>query len=452
MSFINNPLGSGGTSYQGLGDLTAGVTALQRAEAQRRIEEIQQQKGWEHDEKIANEKWALEIGSTPRINDIRVGLAKKGAADAENMIKSLVDFEKSAPNMSAEQRMGKKMDIVMQQKKLLAANQNAKDMASAVEKMHLMVLSTRPKLSGSQLAEFDKQVADFSKKLSDPDESPKLTPYDAILAVQPPPPPYSMLLQQKAKELLPFVDEAIKDARNNGRTQVDMDQVMDVIKTSVSADDPLYSRGVEEKRVQAPDQMYEQLARMIVPSIGKNVTGWAPKDKPESEVLSGFEGLYDSSVREGERSKAYVFDKNKYKLKTSFTTPDGNRTNADMTPLAIKENGMVEGEFTVDEKVTSDPMSVGEANLLKIQTGGRLLPADKNGNVSVVYMQPKQYVSEVKMTPDMIEKIKRSDPKAAKYIEDTVDPYPKRTAAEKAGTAKKQTKTVKPKTDPLGLF
>lgn len=188
MSFINNPLGSGGTSYQGLGDLTAGVTALQRAEAQRRVAEIQQQKGWEHDEKLANEKWAVEVGSTPMVNDIRVGIAKNALADSENLMKSLTDFQKSYSSLSPSDRLAKKMELTMNMKQILAKNQNASLMATAVEKMNPIILQTRAKLSGAQLEQFDKQLADFHKRLNDPVESLKMTPYDTILAIQPPPP------------------------------------------------------------------------------------------------------------------------------------------------------------------------------------------------------------------------------------------------------------------------
>lgn len=443
---IPNILGNLGHSEQGMGSLTSGVENLQRVEINRRLQSIQQDKAWERDDRLRNEKLTLEMSSVPTANFVTKFEMDKFAKGKDDYTNFLTERRRL--------RGGKLTTddwIEISQKRSELADQTLRGKAfrDSFDKYQSSVISIRSKLKDpEEIAKFDEQQAIFAKKIADPKYEPN--PYDAIEALQVPDPSIGVIFQESAKELLPFVDSAVKGG-GNGTKVADNDVLLSSIKAKIPADGYIYKSGLG-KRWNSPDEMYSKYADYLRPSIGVDPVGWKPDQTPESEKLSGFEGLYQSSVKEGERSPAYVFDKNKYKLKTSFTTPDGNLTNADMTPLAIKENGMVEGEFTVDEKVTSDPMGVGEANLLKIQTGGRLLPADKNGNVSVVYMQPKQYVSEVKMTPDMIEKIKRSDPKAAKYIEDTVDPYPKRTAAEKAGTAKKPTKTVKPKTDPLGLF
>jgi NACalpha-BTF3-like transcription factor len=181
-----NPYGNN-NGYAGgfLGNMTAGVEAIQATERNRLIRDIEQQKNWQHDEKLRNEKFIMEIGSTPVVNDLRIGVAKQAATEAEQMMSELTDFSKNQNNMSFEQKTIKKTELLTKMKEVQARNQNAKLFIDAVEQMPQHIEKVRGSLQGEDRELFDQGLVEFRTKMADPEASKNLTPYDAMLALQP---------------------------------------------------------------------------------------------------------------------------------------------------------------------------------------------------------------------------------------------------------------------------
>ena len=71
MSFINNPLGSGGANPQFLGNLTSSIEALQKTEINRELRSLEQDKAWERDDRLRNQKLALEFSDISALDGIR---------------------------------------------------------------------------------------------------------------------------------------------------------------------------------------------------------------------------------------------------------------------------------------------------------------------------------------------------------------------------------------------
>lgn len=444
---IDNVLGSGGYSGGFLGNLTSGLQAIQMTEIQRRINDIQQQKAWDRDDRLRNEKFALEMALPKVAQDRRLALANETAKKVSDYNKQLVEFSKvadSGARMSDEERMKKQLELVTAKNTLLQESAAAAAMNDVIDKGrsdYIKILGTLTDPNERQA--YMKQMADFNIKLQDPVQSKYLVPSDYLTALQPPDPSTSTVFAKTTKDLLPFVDSAIK-AEGGGRTSVDFDKLKKVIASNVDQNSYLYQKGIQEGRWKNVDEMYNQMAERIAPSIKTDVVGWKPNEPTEKEKFSGFGGTYKSAVSGENVSNSYIFDQWGTPIETSFTLPDGRVTSAKMTPLAIKPNSKLEAEFTVTQRVISDPMSQGQALFLKQQTGGTVLPKDENGMYSVSYNQPTKYTDEVQLSPDAIEKIKRRDPNAAKYIGE-LEPYPTR-------VGKQETKTTKSaKTNKYGI-
>ena len=110
MAEISNVLGSGGYSGGFLGNLTSGLEAIQMTEIQRRINDIQQQKAWDRDDRLRNEKFALDMALPKIAQDRRLALANETAKKVSDYNKQLVEFSKvadSGARMSDEERMKK---------------------------------------------------------------------------------------------------------------------------------------------------------------------------------------------------------------------------------------------------------------------------------------------------------------------------------------------------------
>lgn len=434
MAFINNILGSGGFNTPALGNLTSGLEALQRTEIANKLQSLQQQKAWDRDEKMRNEAFALEMALPKIIEDRRIGLAQETAQKADEFTKKLTEVTRKAQTEGRGLSLAEKIALKTERGVLLNESERAKAFIDALEEGQKFHLQTLQKLDPTQKDEYMRNWSTLYSKMKDPNASKTLSASDVMTALQPPEPTSSMVFAQTTKDLLPFIDNAVK-AEANGKTSVDFNVLKKVIASNVDQNSYLYQKGVQEGRWNNVDEMYNQMAERIAPSIKTDVVGWKPNEPTEKEKFGGFGGTYKSAVSGENVSNSYIFDQWGTPIETSFTLPDGRVTSAKMTPLAIKPNSKLEAEFTVTQRVISDPMSQGQALFLKQQTGGTVLPKDENGMYSVSYNQPTKYTDEVQLSPDAIEKIKRRDPNAAKYIGE-LEPYPTRVG--KQETSQKQ--------------
>jgi hypothetical protein len=78
---------------------------------------------------------------------------------------------------------------------------------------------------------------------------------------------------------------------------------------------------------------------------------------------------------------------------------------------------MLEVRATVNEKVTSDPMSETSASMLAFQTKGKLNPVGDD-KFTVTYVQPKDYVDAIPYTSDLRTKIAEKLPEMDQYYND----------------------------------
>ena len=419
---IPNILGNLGHAEQGMGSLTSGVENLQRVEIQKRIQDLQRDKAWERDDRLRNEKETLEMMDIPKADFVTKTEIDKFAKGQQDYTQFITDLNK--------QKKGKldindKIAIMQKKNELVGAVMRGKAFRDSFTEYQKNIIKTRSTLKDPDAkAEFDAQQAVLAKKMADPNYEP--SPYDLIEAQQVPEPSFRITLAETAKDLLPFVDSAVVDA-GNGRTVVDRNKLMQVIQNKVSDKDYLYSKGTEEGKVKTIDELYNQLADYIEPSIKTNVTPWKPDQVPESERVSGFEGRMTSSVNAGETVDAYVFDKTK-PFEGSYTPTGATKpTSGKITPLGIRSDGKFEAEITVNKEVPSEPMSYAEATLQANQTKGRVSKSP-DGTFRVISTQPVKETNIIPLSGDLAEKLRRADPKAAAYI-DKLNPYPKRTGA-----------------------
>jgi hypothetical protein len=280
MSFINNPLGNLGHSPQSLGNLTAGVEALQRTEIQRRLQSLQQDKAWERDDRLRNEKETLEMMDIPKadfVTKTEIDKFAKGQQDYTQFITELNKQKKGKLDIND------KIAIMQKKNELVGTVMKGKAFRDSFTEYQKNIIKTRASLKDPDAkAEFDAQQAALAKKMADPNYEP--SPYDLIEAQQVPEPSSNVVFAETTKNLLPFVDSSVK-AAGNGRTEVDRDKLMQAIKSNVAPNDYLYTKGEEEGRWNSPDEMYTQIAERLAPSIKTDVTGWKPTQEKEANVV-----------------------------------------------------------------------------------------------------------------------------------------------------------------------
>jgi len=435
MSFVN-PLGNLGHATGSLPDLTAGIQALQKVEVNRRLSEIQQNRAWERDDRLRNEKETLEMMDIPKADFVTKTEIDKFAKGQQDYTQFITDLNK--------QKKGKldindKIAIMQKKNELVGTVMRGKAFRDSFTEYQKNIIGTRSKLKDpSALAEFDAQQATLSKKMADPNYEPSA--YDLIEAQQVPEPSTNIVFAETAKSLLPFVDSSVKSV-GGGRTAVDADKLKSAIMVNVGQDDYLFSKGKEEGRWNTKEEMVNQLAERIAPSIKTDVTGWKPTEPTEKEQVEGFQGRMRSSVNEGEVTDAYVFTKGG--SITGSYTPEGSTkpTNAKVRPIGIRSDGKLEAEFTIDRETITAPMEKDAAIELKDEVGGKISAPDKNGNYTVIYTRPVKETAIIPLSEDIAAKIRRADSGAAKYLDD-LDPYPKRTGAKAAGGYKPTNKPL----------
>lgn len=277
---IPNILGNLGHSEQGMGSLTSGVENLQRVEINRRLQSIQQDKAWERDDRLRNEKETLEMMDLPKadfVTKTEIDKFAKGQQDYTNYITELNKQKKGKLDIND------KIAIMQKKNELVGTVMRGKAFRDSFTEYQKNIIKTRASLKDPDAkAEFDAQQAALAKKMADPNYEP--SPYDLIEAQQVPEPSSNVVFAETTKNLLPFVDSSVK-AAGNGRTEVDRDKLMQAIKSNVAPNDYLYTKGEEEGRWNSPDEMYTQIAERLAPSIKTDVTGWKPTQEKEANVV-----------------------------------------------------------------------------------------------------------------------------------------------------------------------
>lgn len=169
---IQNPLGSGGFAPQSLENLTAGLEALQKTEIANRLRQIEQNKEWQRNKDLMNEKWALEMAMPQQYDAVRA----KSARDFAVAQQELLDFEAneikkagSPGNLTIDQK------IAIQEKYGALSNKIKQEnaFANALSEYQKWLVKTEPTLESDEARkEFYAQQAEVYKAIHDPNQLP----------------------------------------------------------------------------------------------------------------------------------------------------------------------------------------------------------------------------------------------------------------------------------------
>lgn len=218
---IDNVLGSGGYSGGFLGNLTSGLQAIQMTEIQRRINDIQQQKAWDRDDRLRNEKFALEMALPKIAQDRRLALANETAKKVSDYNKQLVEFSKvadSGARMSDEERMKKQLELITARNALVQESEQAKAFIDSLDEARKFHLQTLQKIDPTKRDAYLKQWADLYAKMNNVSTSKDLSPYDVMMAIQPP--------AEDPYKTYEDVDKAIKDSAVNVYTDKGLKEII----------------------------------------------------------------------------------------------------------------------------------------------------------------------------------------------------------------------------------
>lgn len=231
--FISNPLGSGGYAPQALGNLTAGLNALQQTEIGRRLNEIQQNKAWEHDQKLRDEKLMLDAMSKQAIDDLRVGIAKdamdKSEAFRDEMAKMWQQAQREGRSLSGEERLRVSMGLA----DIDAQITNSTAMADAWQKAQPIMAQMAGKLTGERLDVFQKRISDFMQVAKDPEASKKLKPSDIAMLYQ----PIELTPAQEVAGFMSNIKGTLTPSYTTGSKVYDKSQTVSAIANQLQSDD-----------------------------------------------------------------------------------------------------------------------------------------------------------------------------------------------------------------------
>ena len=98
-------------------------------------------------------------------------------------------------------------------------------------------------------------------------------------------------------------------------------------------------------------------------------------------------------------------------IKSSYTPKgSGSPTNAEITPLRLRDDGMIEIKAIVPETKTTPPLSQEEAIRQQFLTKGKLSAPDADGRYTVTYSSPREHIDKVPFTGDIKDQIERRLP------------------------------------------
>jgi len=421
MAEISNVLGSGGYSGGFLGNLTSGLEALQRTDIASKLEAIRQQKAWDRDDKMRNEAFALEMALPKIIEDRRIGLAQETAQKADLFTKKLTDVTRKAQAEGRGLSLAEKIALKTERGVLLNESERAKAFIDALEEGQKFHLQTLQKLDPTQKDEYMNNWSTLYSKMKDPSASKTLSASDVMTALQPPEPTSSMVFAQTTKDLIPFVDSAIK-AEGGGRTSVDFDKLKKVIASNVDQNSYLYQKGIQEGRWKNVDEMYNQMAERIAPSIKTDVVGWKPNEPTEKEKFGGIIGTATAANVSG--STPNYTTENAY-ITTNWGKPIPITTKegiGQFTPKQSFPNGMVQGTVKVSrENIGKERDYTDVENDQLNQPGSRIeiTQSDEKGNPTKARLITKSVIERTEEIPwsKHSEVLGKLDPNMKSYFE-----------------------------------
>ena len=170
MGYIQNPLGAGGFNPQPLGNLTAGLEALQETEIAARLREIEKNKQWQHDKDLENEKWALQMAMPQQYDAVRA----KSARDFAVAQKELTDFEANEiKKVGSPGKLSLEQKIAIQEKWGALANKikDENNFANALNEYQKWLVRVEPTLESDEARkQFYAQQAEVYKAINDPNQ------------------------------------------------------------------------------------------------------------------------------------------------------------------------------------------------------------------------------------------------------------------------------------------
>jgi len=390
MAFQNipNPLGGGYSGY--LGDLSQGVQALQRTEIQRRLNDIQQQKQWDRDDQLRNEKFALEMMTTDVVNDLRVAHAEKAANDAEEFESYVTKLTEQTQNQGRGFTLKEKMEMLNKQKTILANNAAAKSFIDSVEEGQKLGMQILPKLTDPEMRQsYMDQQAELYSKIKSPEFSWGLGSADVMSAYQPPEPTANVVMGQWTKQLTPLVKEAT-DVGINGVERINRDKLVNTIAANMQSDKYGVEKVKQRYGLESDQDVYNLMADRLTSSIqqsgGRTTGDGATQDKKNQAVFAAsvdnLEGGTSSGVKLRNTSPINLVRDVKSKSGESFRSIDK------FTPTQITKykNGdlYVEGNVSVSKGesriVTAEDLAVNKYVFGITAADAKKVGTDDNGN------------------------------------------------------------------------
>jgi len=187
--------------------------------------------------------------------------------------------------------------------------------------------------------------------------------------------------------------------------------------------DYLFTKGKEEGRWNTKEDMVNQLAERIAPSIKTDVTGWKPNEPTEKEKFEGVVGRATAANVSG-KTPNYTSD-NAY-ISTNWGTPISVTTKegiiGEFTPKQSFPNGMVQGTVKISREIAGkerDFSSVedDQAN----QAGSRIevTETDAKGNPTKAKLITKSVVERTEEVPwnEYGDVLAKRDPNMGKYFQ-----------------------------------
>lgn len=418
---IQNPLGSLGYSPTVLPNMTGAVESLQRTEIERELQEIKQNKQWERDDALRNQRLALEFAAPSTFDSLR-------QSQIEAFVNRRNEYEKKAasffgsgiPSTSPEYTKGL---VELQREKQALINETMKEKAFSDAYSDLQgkfPAQYKSLETQEQKDQFNKQIADFVLKMKDPKQ--KVEVYDMIQAFTPPEAPVAYELSKVSKELVPLVDKAImRDA--NGRTQIDEAAALKTIGANLAPQSYLFEKGVREGLWKSPEEMNMQVLDRIRTSIGINPVGWRPREARVGEEVGGTIGSATYANIEGDKpgfetENAYIIT-SWPKSKTIPVSTEGGI--GQFTPKISFPNGMVQGTLKATREVPSKEMDYDTAeNMASESEGSRLeITEYKNGVPTKAKVISKAVIEKTYEIPwsKNSEVLGRIDPSMKQYFE-----------------------------------
>jgi len=323
MAFIQNPLGGG--YYGQLPNLTEGVQALQRTEIQRRLNDIQQQKQWNHDRQLQDEKLALEALTQQPEDDLRVWQAKEASRQSQQLISETASLyskmHKEGRPLTGEERV----DLITNMNKIKSQIANSRAFTDAYSAAKPKLIEMESKLVGKEKDIFRKRLADFREKLSNPENSKDMTVYDIYSLME----PVEMSAGATIADFIKGQKGQLSPNSYLGAKQYDQEGTISALEQQLKTRPDIIQKMQQDgdipsvKNAREAAQYIEQSYR---PQLSEGMT---PGKAPSASDVDEEKGVYQSSdvtLSSGVSGSGYNFSGNK-KTEIKLTKEEANKIN-----------------------------------------------------------------------------------------------------------------------------